>query len=85
MAIAAAFKDLGATLDDVLENEEMDQVLDNMPEEAGAYASTWLEKNQGEVFIKSKGAKKSEGKSFGGGKKAADGDSGEKKKSLLGK
>lgn len=84
--VSRFIKDVGETLNDVLENNQMAEVLENMPEEAGAYASTWLEKNKGEIYVKAKGAGKSEGKSFGGSKGKADaGDSGEKKKSLFGK
>lgn len=79
-------KTLNATLDDVLESGEMEEVLENMPSEPGEFAAKWLEKNQGEVYNKAKGKGKSEGKSFGGGKKASDdGDAGAKKKSLFGK
>lgn len=76
-------KSLGGTLTEVLENEEMDAVLESMPDEMGSYISTWLENNKGQTRNRAKGAGKAEGKSFGGGSKKAD--TGEKKKSLFGK
>lgn len=84
--VAMQIKTLGGTLDDVLESGEMPQVLDSMSDDAGAYAETWLEKNQGQTYDRSEKAKggksKSEGKSFGGSK-SSGGKSGGKSKGLF--
>jgi hypothetical protein len=81
--VAEHIKSLGGKLDDVLESDEMEQVLDSMDEDAGEYATTWVEKNRGETRDKSSG-KKAEGKSFGGGAKADPEASAAKKKGLFG-
>lgn len=81
--VSRFIKTLNATLDDVLESGEMEEVLENMPSEPGDYAAKWLEKNQGEVYNKSKGSGKSEGKAFGAKKDNTGGTT--PKKSLFGK
>jgi hypothetical protein len=81
--VAQHIKTLGGTLDDVLEEGEMEQVLSSMDEGAGVYATTWLEKNRGEPRNKSSG-KKAEGKAFGGGAKADPEAAAGKKKALFG-
>lgn len=62
--IAHFVESIGGTFDDVLKEGDLDKAIDKIDEEAGVWAKAWLEKNRGEAYDKSKGAKK-EGKSFG--------------------
>ena len=82
--VAMHIKSLGGTLDEVLEDDQMEQAIASMIPDGedtfvGGYAEKWLEKNRGNVYNKAKGAGKSGGKSFGD-KKASGGDDAPKKK-----
>jgi hypothetical protein len=70
--VAEFVKGLGGNFDDVLENGEIHKAIANMDESNSNYAEKWLERNKGQTYDKSSG-KKAEGKSFGGGSKAAAG------------
>lgn len=70
--IAEFIKGLGGTFDDVMSDGDLQKAIDNMPDEPGAYATKWLEKNRGQTYDRSTGKK--EGKSFGGSK-SSDGGS----------
>jgi hypothetical protein len=74
--VAQFVKSLGGDFEDVLSDGDLTKAISKM-EEDGAYATTWLEKNRGETWDKSTGAKK-EGKAFSGSKSSGGG---EKKKS----
>ena len=78
--VAYFVKSLGGEFNEILEEGQISKAINKM-EEDGAYATTWLEKNRGQVYDKSTGKK--EGKSFGGGK-SSEGGSSEKKKSSAG-
>jgi len=84
--VAQHIKSLGGTLDEVLEEEQMDDAINSMIPDGednfiGAYAETWLDKNKGQVYNRAKGAGKTGGKSFSNGK--ADGDAPKEKKKLF--
>lgn len=64
--VAEFIKSLGGNFDDVLSDGDLLKAISKMEDASGAYASTWLDKNKGQTYDKSTGAK-AEGKSFGGG------------------
>lgn len=73
---------LGGTLDDVLEAGDMQKAIDSYGDDQGPWVTTWLERNRGQVYDKTKGkAGKSAGKSFDGNGGGAD--AGKKKASLF--
>lgn len=76
--VAHFVKSLGGEFDEILAEGQISKAISKM-EEDGNYASTWLEKNRGEVYDRSTGKK--EGKSFGGGKTKSESGSSEKKSS----
>ncbi|AGH07395.1 single strand DNA binding protein [Sulfitobacter phage phiCB2047-B] len=49
---------LGGDFDDVLEEGDLDKAVAKMGDEAGAYATTWLDKNRHETWDRSTGKKK---------------------------
>ncbi len=73
-------KSLGGDFEEILNDGDLPKAVSKM-EEDGAYAATWLEKNRGQTWDKSTGAK--EGKAFGGGKSSGGGSSDKKKSSLF--
>ena len=79
--VAHYIKSLGGDFEEILNDGDLPKAVSKM-EEDGAYATTWLEKNRGQTWNKSTGAK-GEGKAFKGGKGASGGGSTEKKKSSL--
>ena len=78
--VADFIKGLGETFDDVVSSGHLLKAIKKVPDEAGNYADKWLERNKGQTYDKSTGAK-AEGKAFAGGKKSDGGES--KKKSTL--
>lgn len=69
--VSEFIKGLGGNLDDVLKDGDIGKAISNMPDDAGSYAVTWLERNKGKTYDKSTGGGKAEGKTFKGVDKAA--------------
>lgn len=79
--VAHFVESLGGDFDEVLKDGDLPKAISKMPEDAGTYASTWLEKNRGQTWDRSTGKK--EGKSFGGSKSSSGGSEGKKKSASL--
>ena len=65
--VAEYIKSLGGNFDEVLADGDMGKAIANMPDDAGAYAEKWLERNRGQTYDKSTGKGSTEGKSFSKG------------------
>ena len=75
-------KTLGEDYDEIRTQGDPAVIVSKMPEDAGAYARTWLEKNQGQTYVKAKGAGKG-GKAFAGSASGGNGEAAKEKKSSL--
>lgn len=60
-------KGLGGNWNDVVNNGELLKAVSKIPEEKGVYANKWLESNKDQIWDKSTGKGKTDGKSFSGG------------------
>lgn len=69
--VAEFIKSLGEKFDDVVDGGHLLKAIRKVPEEAGIFASKWLERNKGQIYDKSTG-KKGAGKEF----KTTGGESG---------
>lgn len=79
--VAEFIKSLGESFDDVVDSGNLLKAIRKVPEEAGLYAEKWLERNKGQTYDKSTGAK-APGKSFSSEAEKGS-DSGKKKASSL--
>lgn len=57
---------LGGTLDDILNDGDMPKAIASYGDDQGPWIVSWLERNRGNVYDKTKGKSGGSGKSFGG-------------------
>jgi len=72
--VSEFIKGLGGDFDEIVADGDLLKGISKMPEGSDGYAEAWLDKNQGSVYNKAKGAS-DKGKSFGDTKKSGGGSS----------
>ena len=64
-------KSLGANFDETVADGNLLKAINKMDDASGVYAASWVEKNQGQTYDKSKGKAAGAGKAFAGGSASA--------------
>tara|TARA_R110000823_G_scaffold12076_6_gene40567 strand:+ start:121 stop:939 length:819 start_codon:yes stop_codon:yes gene_type:complete len=64
-------KSLGASFDETVADGHLLKAIGKMEDASGVYSASWIEKNQGQTYVKAKGKAAGAGKAFAGGAASA--------------